>query len=81
MDKILLNRWTTAEDLFHDKKLKFMGASVSKIKRMLKEEGLNAYITTIVSEISNINKQQKRVKFCNEVRRWTQNLQKVIFSD
>jgi hypothetical protein len=56
IDKVLSNRWTTAEDLFHDKKLNFIGASVSTIKRMLKEEGLNAYRPTIVPEISNINK-------------------------
>jgi hypothetical protein len=43
---------TTAEDLFHDKKLNFIRASVSNIKRMLKEEGLNAYRPNIVSEIS-----------------------------
>jgi hypothetical protein len=56
MDKVLSNRWTTAEDLFYDKKLKFIGASVLAIKRMLKEEDLNPYISTIVPEISNINK-------------------------
>jgi hypothetical protein len=56
INKVLSNRWTTAKDLFHDKKLNFMGASVSAIKRMLKEESLNAYRPTIVSEISNINK-------------------------
>jgi hypothetical protein len=34
----------------------------------------------IVPEISNINN-YKIVEFCNAVRRWTQNLQKVILSD
>jgi hypothetical protein len=33
-----------------------MGASVSTIKWMLKEDDLNAYRPTIVPEIGNINK-------------------------
>jgi hypothetical protein len=56
IEKVFSNSWTTAEDLFHDKKLNFMEASVLTIKWMLKEEGLSAYILTIVSDISNINK-------------------------
>lgn len=52
IDKVLSNRWTTAQDLFHDQKLNIVGASVDTIQRMLTDEGLNACRPTIVPEIS-----------------------------
>ena len=61
---VLKDRWMTAEEIFHDSRLnKMLGASVRTIKRLLDDEGLNAYRPRVIHNISEENK-EKRLKFC-----------------
>ncbi len=56
VDAVLANRWTTAVDLYHNKKLNTIDASIKTIQRMLDEVGLGAYRPTKVPYISKDNK-------------------------
>ncbi len=57
VDAVLANRWTTAQDLFNNKKLNTIDASSARtIQRMLDEVGLGAYRPTKVPFISEDNK-------------------------
>ncbi len=56
VDTVLANRWTNAQDLFHNKKFNTIDASARMIQRMLDEVGLGAYRPTKVAFISEDNK-------------------------
>ncbi len=56
VDTVIANRWTTAMDLYHNRKLNTIDASARTIQRMLDEVGLGAYRPTKVPFISEDNK-------------------------
>ncbi len=56
VDAVLANCWTTAQDLFHNKKLNTIDASARTIQRMLDEVGLGAYRPIRVPFINEDNK-------------------------
>ncbi len=52
IDAVLANRWTKAQDLYHNKKITNIEASAMIIYKMLEEVVLGAYRSTKVSFIS-----------------------------
>ncbi len=63
IEEVLTDRFTQAADLFNNQKINKNNYSVSAIKRMLDEEGLNAYRPRIIPFITEKNK-EKRLSFC-----------------
>ncbi len=67
-------------DLFHNKTINHHDVSVNTIKRLLNEEGLNAYIPTIILLISETNK-EKRLYFGQKTKFWNKKWKRVFFTD
>jgi hypothetical protein len=57
IEEVLTDRFTQATDLFNNQKINKHNYSVSAIKRMLDEEGLNTYRPRIISFIAEKNKE------------------------
>ncbi len=64
---VLSNRWTTTMDLFHNKTINHSNVSISTIKHLLDEEGLNEYIPIIIPLVKPENK-LKRLDFCMKIK-------------
>jgi hypothetical protein len=79
LNEVLNNRWTIAMDLFHNKTINHHDMSVNTIKRLLNEEGLNAYIPIIILLISETNK-EKRPEFCQKTKSWNKKWKRVLFT-
>jgi hypothetical protein len=67
-------------DLFHNKTINQNYVSVNTIKRLLDDEGLNAYIPRIILLILETNK-EKWLDICQKTKSWTKKWKRVLFTD
>jgi hypothetical protein len=63
VNAVLKNRWTTAEELFHNENINHNNVSVATIKRALEEEGLGAYHPLLIIPLVSEKNKRERVQF------------------
>ncbi|KAL4494377.1 hypothetical protein ABPG72_011186 [Tetrahymena utriculariae] len=78
--KVQQNRFLTAVNITQDSSLNSKGVNVRTIRRVLEEEGLSAHKATIITHISDQNK-EKRLQFCKSKKNWTKKWQRILFTD